>query len=238
MPDQQATRVLAIRHGETAWNRESRIQGHIDIALNDAGLAQAAALAEALADEPLAAIYSSDLQRAHQTASAVAARQGLPVRVDIALRERHFGDFEGRSYAVIDVEQPELARRWRQRDPDFGPPGGEVLQAFYERCVSTLDRLAAAHRGEAIAIVCHGGVLDCLYRAATRVSLQAPRTWAVANASVNRLLYSDGGSTLVGWGDIQHLEATGHAPLDSRFAHHERVLAAGVLDEASDGGRG
>lgn len=240
MPYSDVTRVLAIRHGETAWNRDARIQGQIDIPLNDAGLAQARSLAQALAEDALAAVYSSDLLRAHQTAEAVAAAQGLVVRADVGLRERHFGDFEGRTYHEIDADLPELAQRWRRRDPDFGPPGGEVLQAFFARSVSAIERIAAAHRGQTIAVVCHGGVLDCLYRAATRLSLTAPRTWTVANASINRLLFTDDGCTLVGWGDTQHLDGSDHAPLDSRSAHagHAVIAAAAPpLDEGSDGGR-
>jgi 2,3-bisphosphoglycerate-dependent phosphoglycerate mutase len=240
MPYSDVTRVLAIRHGETAWNRDARIQGQIDIPLNEAGLAQARSLAQALAEDALAAVYSSDLLRAHQTAEAVAAVQGLVVQADVGLRERHFGDFEGRTYHEIDADLPELAQRWRRRDPDFGPPGGEVLKAFFARSVSAIERIAASHRGQTIAVVCHGGVLDCLYRAATRLSLNAPRTWTVANASINRLLFTDDGCTLVGWGDTQHLDGSDHAPLDSRSAHagHTAIgAAAAPLDEGSDGGR-
>jgi probable phosphoglycerate mutase len=96
--------------------------------------------------------------------------------------------------------------RWRQRDAEFGAEGGETLAAFYARCVACATRLAARHPGETIALVAHGGVLDCLYRAATRVGLQAQRTWQIGNASINRLLYSDQGFTLVGWSDELHLD--------------------------------
>jgi probable phosphoglycerate mutase len=243
MPYSAVTRVLAIRHGETAWNRDARIQGQIDIPLNDTGLAQARRLAQALVEDTLAAVYSSDLLRAHQTAEAVAAAQGLVVQPDAGLRERHFGDFEGRTYHDIEADLPDLAQRWRRRDPDFGPPGGEVLQAFFARSVAAIERIAAAHRGETIAVVCHGGVLDCLYRAATRLSLNAPRTWTVANASINRLLFTADGCTLVGWGDTQHLDDTEHAPLDSRAplggspTSSAATRPGAPLDEDSDGGR-
>ena len=206
MPYSDVTRVLAIRHGETAWNRDARIQGQIDIPLNDAGLAQARSLAQALAEDALAAVYSSDLLRAHQTAEAVAAAQGLVVHADVGLRERHFGDFEGRTYHEIDADLPELAQRWRRRDPDFGPPGGEVLKAFFARSVSAIERIAASHRGQTIAVVCHGGVLDCLYRAATHVALDRPRSWDLGNAAINRLLHTPQGFSLIGWNDSAHLE--------------------------------
>jgi probable phosphoglycerate mutase len=202
-----ATRIIATRHGETAWNVDTRIQGHLDIPLNDVGRWQARRLAAALADEPITRIYASDLGRAHQTAQAVADQIGLEVISEPGLRERGFGIFEGRTFAEIEVELPDQALRWRKRDPDFEPEGGESLLRFRARIVATLDRLSAAHCGEQILVVGHGGVMDVLYRAATRQELQAPRTWALGNAAINRLLWTPDGLTLVGWADTGHLDA-------------------------------
>ena len=202
----EPTRVFALRHGETAWNREQRIQGHVDVPLNPTGQWQAERLAQALADEDIGAIYSSDLQRAFDTASALARATAAPLATDPALRERGFGRFEGVTYAEIEATWPDEALRWRRRDPDFGPGGGETLEAFFARCVGAVSALAARHRGETIAIVAHGGVLDCLYRAAAGVSLQAPRSWHLGNAAINRLLWHGEGFTLVGWNDARHLE--------------------------------
>ena len=203
----EATRVFALRHGQTAWNAEMRLQGQLDVALDATGLWQAQRLALALAGEDLAAIYSSDLMRAHATASALAQVRGLAVHSDSALRERGFGRLEGLTYAEVESQWPEDALRWRRREPDFGPGGGETLSAFYERSLSTVTRLAAAHPGQAIAVVAHGGVLDCLYRAASGIALGAPRTWQLANASVNRLLFNGSHFVVVGWDDRAHLEA-------------------------------
>ncbi|MEK8086062.1 histidine phosphatase family protein [Aquabacterium sp. A3] len=204
---QDITRVLVIRHGETAWNRESRIQGHIDIPLNDHGRWQAERVGQALLDEPLVAIYSSDLQRAHDTALAIGDATGTEVRPEVALRERHFGEMEGLTHDEILARWPIEGRRWRQRDPEFGPPGGETLLAFYERCVAAATRLAAGHPGQTIALVAHGGVLDCFYRAANGLDLSVPRSWRIGNASVNRLLYSPQGFTMLSWADDRHLQA-------------------------------
>ena len=99
-----------------------------------------------------------------------------------------------------------MSERWRRRDPDFGAPGGETLRDFFDRSVATVTRLAAAHPGQTIAVVSHGGVMDALYRAAARVALDAPRSWQLGNASINRLLYTPQGFTLVGWSDTYHLE--------------------------------
>ena len=205
MPD-QATRILAIRHGETAWNVDSRVQGQLDIPLNDTGRWQAHRLALAVADEGITQIYASDLLRALQTAQAVARGCGAPIATDPGLRERGFGEFEGLTYAEIQQRFPEMSERWRRRDPEFGAPGGETLRAFFERSVATVTRLAAAHPGQTIAIVSHGGVMDALYRAASHIALDAPRSWQLGNASINRLLYTPQGFTLVGWSDTHHLE--------------------------------
>ena len=202
---EEATRVLLIRHGETAWNRVTRIQGHTDIPLSGLGLAQAERLAQALADEPLDAIYSSDLSRARQTAEALARVQGLPVQFDLGLRERAFGRFEGLSWDEIAQNHPEDSARWRRREPDFQVGGGESLVTFSARCLAAAQRAVAAHPGQNIALVAHGGVLDCLYRAATRTALEAPRSWQLGNATINRLLATPEGFTLVGWNDDRHL---------------------------------
>jgi len=205
MPD-RVTRILAIRHGETAWNVDTRIQGQLDIPLNETGRWQAHRLALAMAGEAIDALYSSDLLRAFQNAQALAAGSGLPIATDPGLRERGFGVFEGHTYADIDKRWPAQALSWRRREPRFSPPGGETLEALFERSVATVTRLAARHPGKTVAVVAHGGVLDCLYRAAARVGLQATRTWQLGNASINRLLYADEGFTLVGWSDTFHLE--------------------------------
>ena len=196
-----------LRHGQTAWNAEQRIQGQIDAPLNEQGLWQAARLAEALRAEGLSHIYSSDLQRARRTAEAVAEAAGLDhVALDARLRERHFGQFEGLTYPEVEQRWPEEARRWREREVGFAPGGGETPEAFYARCVPAAAELAARHPGEAIALVAHGGVLDCLYRAATGLAMQAPRTWQLGNATINRLLWHGEGFVLVGWNDDGHLQ--------------------------------
>jgi probable phosphoglycerate mutase len=216
MPE-HTTRLLVIRHGETAWNTEGRIQGHIDIPLNDKGRWQAERLAQALAGEELHAIYSSDLQRARHTAEAVASAMDIELNLHTGLRERHFGRLEGHTQAEVAEKWPDEGRRWRQRDPSYGPEGGETLQAFYDRSVSVLTALAEQHMGQSIAVVAHGGVLDCFYRAANRLPIEAQRTWKVGNACVNRLLYSPEGFAMLAWADDRHLDE------DS------------VLDEATDG---
>lgn len=205
----EPTRVFALRHGQTAWNASRRIQGHVDEPLDDTGRWQAQRLAQALAGEGIAAIYSSDLRRAHDTALALAAATGGTVVTRVELRERAFGRFEGATPAEIEQRWPEEAARWRRREAGHAPGGGEPLADFYARSVGAATALAARHPGQAIALVAHGGVLDCLYRAALRIELAAPRTWQMDNASINRLLYTSEGWAVVGWNDAAHLDEAG-----------------------------
>jgi len=202
----EPTRIIAIRHGETTWNVDTRIQGRLDIPLNATGRLQATRMALALKDEPVTAVYASDLARAWETAQYLGRAHGLPITPEVGLRERGFGDFEGKTFAEIEALLPDQSQRWRKRDPEFAPAGGESLTALNERVVEAAERLAARHPGELIALVGHGGVMDVLYRAATRLHIQAPRTWSLGNAAINRLLWTPEGFTLVGWADTQHLD--------------------------------
>jgi probable phosphoglycerate mutase len=203
-----ATRIIAVRHGETDWNVEARIQGQLDIGLNDKGRWQAQRAALALAEEPVDAVYSSDLARAHATAQAIAdaAAQALKVQTHTGLRERAFGKFEGQTYSAITEQWPEEARLWRTRDPDFAPVGGENPLQVLARVAHTVDEIATRHLGAQIVLVSHGGVMDMLYRLATQQTVSAPRTWALGNAAINRLLWTPEGLTLVGWSDTAHLD--------------------------------
>ncbi len=207
----EPTRILAIRHGETAWNVDTRLQGHLDIPLNDVGLRQAEHLARSFVQrDAIDAIYTSDLSRAHATANAIAKAIGKTVSTHIGLRERHFGAFQGSTFAEIETELPDHACHWRKRKPDWTPPdGGESLIVLRDRIVTTVNEMAVRHPGQQIVLVTHGGVLDILYRTATRIDLQAPRTWSLTNTAVNRLLWTPAGLSLVGWGDTSHLDALG-----------------------------
>ena len=203
----QATRIIAVRHGETAWNVDTRIQGLRNIPLNEQGTWQAERLAQALRGHaPFAAIYSSDLQRTMDTATPIGGATGMQVTPEPGLRERGFGEFEGLTFSELERHSPMDTVRWRQRDPDWAPPGGETLRTVRERITATVDRLAERHLGEQIVLVTHGGVLDALYRVAAHLDIQAPRTWQLGNASINRLLWTPDGMSVVGWADTAHLQ--------------------------------
>jgi 2,3-bisphosphoglycerate-dependent phosphoglycerate mutase len=210
------TEIWFIRHGETDWNAAHRMQGRTDIPLNATGLAQADALVPLLVqshrEAPFAALYATPLTRAQQTAAPVAVAIGLPVGIVADLQERAFGIIEGEPYATVRDgigRTPELtvaAQALYTRDPHYLPPpgdsgDGETLQHFYDRVVRGAQFLAAQHPGAKVAIVVHGGVLDCLWRWAHGVGLKPHRTWSTVNASINVLrVASDGNAQVLAWG--------------------------------------
>ncbi len=206
------TQVLFIRHGETAWNRVKRIQGHIDIPLAETGMEQAQRLAKRLVREArdgvrLDAIYSSDLQRAQQTAQPAALALGIVPRLVEGLRERAYGIFQGHDSEEIAQRYPDDYARWQTRDPGFAPAGGESVRAFYHRIVHAVTAIVTNHPGGRIACVTHGGVLDCVYRHARGLSLDAPRDYALLNTSVNTVEFGeDGSATVLEWADVAHLD--------------------------------
>ena len=206
-----STSIFLIRHGETAWNAERRLQGHIDITLNDEGRRQAGALAMALAGAPLSAVIASDLQRARETAQAVADRHDLPVHTDRQLRERCYGGFEGMLYAEIAQRYPQHYTAWQGRDIDaVMPPGERVAESFrqfYARALAAIHHWARQYAGKTIAVVAHGGVLECIYRAALGLPLDSARDFQIRNASINRFTLVDGKLSLAHWGDVEHLAA-------------------------------
>jgi probable phosphoglycerate mutase len=171
------TTLLLARHGETDWNRELRIQGSSDIELNELGREQAQALADELADVDLDAIYASDLSRARATAEVVAATKELPVRLDPRLRERAFGSWEGLTRE--DIEERFL--------PD-DRPDGESDEDVRTRVLAAIDEIAAAHPGQQVLVVSHGGALNALWHHALGERIER---WG--NCAVYKLAVRDNG---------------------------------------------
>jgi probable phosphoglycerate mutase len=199
-------RLTLIRHAETVWNRERRMQGQTDTTLSDIGRAQAASLAERLSTLDFDALYSSDLSRAWDTAQAIARRTGHDVIAAPRLRERRFGLFEGLTHAEIAERHPEELARFQSRDPDYIVPGGESAREFHARCLGSLVEIAERHEGRDVAVVTHGLVLDALYRAAHGLSFEVPRPVPLLNASLNGFGYAERAWRMSFWGDVAHLE--------------------------------
>ena len=207
------TEVILIRHGVTAWNRQRRFQGSIDIPLEPEGHAEAEQAAVRLGElaslRPVSAIYCSALTRARQTAEPIARALGLALAVEPGLGERHYGAFEGLTPVELERDWADECRRWREREPDFGlPGGGESLRAFYDRVNGALESLALRHPGERVVAVTHGGVLDCAYRLASQIDLAAVRRHELLNASLNTIVRGPAGWRVHDWGDVSHLQPT------------------------------
>ena len=200
------TKICLVRHGETNWNAEGRIQGQLDIPLSEVGLAQARAVARALARESFDVIYASDLMRVTQTAEPAATRLALPVRLNPALRERHYGIFETLTYDDAKVRHPEHFARFKAREADFDFVSGESLRAFSERAIACFTEIVNAHVGKQILIFTHGGVLEMIYRHVNRLTLSSARDFDLPNAALNWIEVTGERSNILVWGDTGHLE--------------------------------
>ena len=203
------TKLCLIRHGETTWNAERRLQGHTDIPLNAKGILQARQMAQALKNANLIfdVLYTSDLKRAADTANAIVELFGIEAKVDSTLRERHFGALQGLSIQEAPLVQPAIWQAHIARDLEHELEGGESIQQFALRVQTVLDKMQVQHSGKTILLVSHGGTLDMMYRIASRQVLSAERIASVPNASLNWLTHSqDSGWTVGQWADTRHLE--------------------------------
>jgi probable phosphoglycerate mutase len=200
-----ATNLVLVRHGETAWNVEGRIQGHLDIPLNEVGLAQAAAVGKRLRADHFDAIYSSDLIRAWCTASPAVADPENDIVRDPRLRERNLGVLQGLTGDEAAVRQPRAWKAFKSREADLPLAGGETLGEFSHRIVGCVEEVLDRHAGKRVLVVTHGGALDAVYRHAKRMPLSAIRDFPIYNASVNVVSCDGGRWNIESWGDISHL---------------------------------
>ena len=196
-----------IRHGETAWNAEGRVQGQTDVPLSAVGKAQARALAVALAGERFAALYASDLARVRQTAAPAARSLGLEVRLDPALRERHYGKFETLTYAEARELHPEDFARFKAKEPDYDFGSGESLAGFHARAIACVGAIARRHAGASVLVFTHGGVLEMVRRHAQRMGLTAPRDFEIPNAAINWVEVAGEEWRVHAWAERGHLAA-------------------------------
>ena len=201
------TRICLIRHGETDWNVEHRIQGQIDIPLNDTGRKQAQAMALNAAQHQFSAIISSDLLRACATAKMLAEKRGLEIKTLPQLRERHYGIFEGLTAEEGAQRYPEAHARYTARDLVYNFETGESINSFAKRVSAAIAQLTQQHNGQTIAAVSHAGVLDLIYRKATGRPLHTPRDFNVPNCALNWFTFDERGWHLEAWGEHELLRA-------------------------------
>jgi probable phosphoglycerate mutase len=206
------TRALLIRHGETEWNREARIQGQLDVPLNEAGRAQARRLAERLRDEGIEAAYSSDLARVYETAEIALAGSGLPIHRLVDLREISFGAWQGKRWAEVEREFPQEVLHYRQSEGRYAPPGGESLTDLRRRAVAAFQRIVGDHRGQTVALFSHGGPCRAILSEVLGIDAVRGRRFGMSNASVHVVEVDEGEARIVLLNDTGHLKGTA-APL-------------------------
>ena len=202
------TEIWLIRHGETHWNAEQRLQGWRDIPLNETGKKQAQSVQRFLQQQQISfdAVLTSDLQRAVETAHI--AFEGYPTVFDQdpQLRERNYGIYEGHPWRSLtqlpDEPEPEI----NLRNPNLEVPEGESLIVFHERVISTFNRIASERPTQRLAIVAHGGVIEMVWRHMQKIELSIPRSAPILNASVNHFSIDQNQQWHeVAWAQIGHL---------------------------------
>jgi alpha-ribazole phosphatase len=198
-------RLLLIRHAATAWTAQGRFQGQTDIPLSQHGRRQAAALAQRLMTKTLHMLYASDLQRAWETAGAIATPHALPVHTEPRLREMAFGRWEGLTYAEIQQQEAQSLVAWERDQLYSAPPGGETLLQMAERIRTAYVDLLVAGQDKTIGLVAHGGPLQLLLCFALGLPPQAYWQFAVAPASLSELCVYEQGAILTCLNDTHHL---------------------------------
>ena len=197
-----------IRHGETTWNAERRVQGHTDIPLHDGGREQAALTGQRLADTRFGAVYSSDLVRARETAEIIVAASNTgpyEIVIDERLREVSFGRLEGKTWTEMDDE---IRAVQNERNLDFAPPGGESYREMLDRLGGFAEMLKERHANDDVLVVGHGAAFRAL--AVRMLGLPDETFWSLSglrSASISRVRRRDDGRTaLFAWSDAGHLD--------------------------------
>lgn len=194
--------LYCVRHGESQFNAQRRIQGQTNVGLSELGQRQSRALAAALARVPIQAVFSSPLARAFDTALPIAQEHGLPVRADDRLMEIHAGIFQGLLWADIEKLHPDEARHWIAQEPDFVIPGGESRRALMARGKAAFESIRETGF-ERVAVVAHGGVLTAAFKALLQIPAEV-NPFSLFNGSISRLEWTTR-LKLVTLNEMEHL---------------------------------
>ena len=201
-----------IRHGESLFNAEGRIQGQSDVALSALGVLQAGAIADALAEKAIDAVFSSPLCRARQTAEPIAARLGHSIQYDDRLKEIHAGIFQGLLWEEVESKFADAARPWREQQPDFAIPGGESRRALMERGRAVFEAIRETSFRR-VAVVSHGGILAAALKSLLRIPAEV-NPFSFYNASISMLAWNDR-IKLLTLNQLEHLRTAGLAREDT-----------------------
>lgn len=206
------TRVFLARHGQTVSNREGRFCGHSETELTGLGREQARALGTRLEGTHIDAAYTSDYSRAIETANIVLAGRGLTTRVEPALRELHYGEWEMERAGDVMRRWPEQYKLMRAEDPAWQPPGGENVAMVRDRTFAALMRIARAHHNETVLMVMHGTAINCLVSAVLGMDEAHTFRFEVANCGLSELVLRRTTPLVVRLNDVSHLAGVGAKP--------------------------
>jgi broad specificity phosphatase PhoE len=199
--------MYIVRHGATDWNQSGRIQGHVDIPLNETGRAQARLVSRRLAAFGATALFSSDLLRAYETAQIIGQAIGLQVMQNPGLREINFGAWQGLSSLQIRERDPEIYAARRANPYDVAPAGAETWRHFYERAVQAVHKILAVSEAERFIVVTHGGVCTALGLRALGFDCTGKRTFDSHNCGIHTIAVQGDTWRAVALNDITHLTA-------------------------------
>jgi probable phosphoglycerate mutase len=197
-----------VRHGESAYNAEGRIQGQSDVSLSALGHRQSEAVAAALAGLPVEAVYASPLRRAMETAQPVAERLKLSIRTDPRLMEIHAGVFERKLRKELDELYPEQFARWKSGDPDFTIPGGESRRDLMRRGREVFEEIGRTACRQVV-VVTHGGLLAAALKALLEIPAQR-HPFVLQNGSISQLELANGQVRLLSLNQVDHLRDVGY----------------------------
>ena len=200
-------RLLLARHGLTDWNATHRFQGQTNIPLNEIGIQQAQALSNRIAGESIDHIYASDLDRARQTAASISAHHHCPLDFDPALRELHFGEWEGFTYQQIQERDPNSLKSWNLDLYENGPPGGESLNELADRISLFMEEILREHSSETVMLVAHGGTLTVLLCLVMDLSPQRYWQFHLSPASLSEIRFYSAGAIINLINDTSHLQS-------------------------------
>jgi len=199
------TELVIVRHGETELNREGVFRGRLDVGLNDAGRRQAEAAADALAGRPVAAVFSSPLSRAYDTASAIAGRHGLEVVVDEAFHNFDLGAWQGRPKETVRTEHPALWDTWVNDPARLRIPGAETLDEVKRRAHARVLELVEAYHDRRFVVATHRSVAKLLGAALLGLGPEAFWRFYLDNAGYSVFGHDERGFVLVTWNEAAHL---------------------------------
>jgi len=201
---------LLVRHGETEWNAEGRIQGHTDIGLSEIGTEQARSLEARLAGLNIDAAYSSDLKRTSETAKLALGERDVILNETPMLREYNKGAFEGMTLAEIKAQFPEEYPRYLEKDLDYAPEGGETARDVSARMAGIIGRIKSDHLNETVLVVSHGGVLRAAMVSLLGMPLEGNWSFVFGNCGLTTVDTFADNAVLRHFNDTSHLNGTVH----------------------------